>query len=398
LIHTEEPEHVVVVEPVDAPPRVPSPKTLVVRAATGAGPAVAAFVVARMAGVVVLTLWAHRTHRHPRNLLGLGWDGLWYHRIADWGYGTFIPAWEAPGLRYDDLAFFPLYPMAVRAVDTVLPVGSVGSALLVAWTGAVAAACGIFAVIEHCYGRRTATALVVVWGLLPHSIVLSMAYTESLMTAFAAWALYAAVTRRWLTAGLLAVLAGLTRPNAIAVAAAVSLTALAHCRRHPREWRAWTAAGAAPLGWCGYVGWVGLRTGRIGGYFDVQTHWGSEFDFGHYALHYIKHMVLEQESLTAYMAAAVCAAAAVLLLLVAMDRMPLPLFVHSAVLVVIALGGANFFSCKPRFLLPAFPLLVPCAAALAKARPRTAAVAVVTLAGISLGYGAYLLTVVAVPL
>ncbi|SFF70922.1 Dolichyl-phosphate-mannose-protein mannosyltransferase [Actinacidiphila alni] len=379
-------------------PRPASPKALVVRAATGAGPAVAAFVVARAAGVMVLTLWAHRTHRHPRDLLGLGWDGLWYHRIADWGYGTFIPGWEAPGLRYDDLAFFPLYPMAVRAADTVLPVGSVASALLVAWAGAIAAAWGVFAVAERCYGRRTATALVVVWALLPHSVVLSMAYTEPLMTAFAAWALYAAVTRRWLTAGLLAVLAGLTRPNAVAVAAAVSLAALAHCRRHPRDVRAWTAAAVAPLGWCGYVGWVGLREGHVRGYFEVQTRWGSDFDFGHYALHYVKHMVLGPETLTAYVSTAMCAAAALLLVLALLDRMPLPLFVYSAVLVVITLGGAGFFSCKPRFLLPAFPLLVPCARALAKARPRTAAVAVVTLAGISLGYGAYLLTVVTVPL
>ncbi|MET9222755.1 hypothetical protein ACIOC1_04355 [Streptomyces sp. NPDC088197] len=383
----------VVVEPVTS-----SPKALAVRAATGAGPAVAGFVVARMAGLVVLTLWAHRTHRHPRDLLGLSWDGLWYHRIAEWGYGTFIPAWEAPGLRYDDLAFFPLYPMTVRAADAVLPVGSVACALLVAWAGAVAAAWGIYAVTEHRYGRRTATALVLVWGLLPHSVVLSMAYTESLMTAFAAWALYAAVTRRWLTAGLLAVLAGLTRPNAVAVAAAVSIAALAHCRRDPRDWRAWAAAVAAPLGWCGYLGWVGLRTGAVRGYFDVQTRWGSRFDFGHYALHYVKHMVLEPETLSAYMATAVCAAAAVLLVLALLDRMPLPLLVYAAVLVVIALGGAGFFSCKPRFLLPAFPLLVPCAAALAKARPRTAAVTVAALAGISLGYGTYLLTVVPVPL
>lgn len=393
-------------EPVSSPPPAPAPTAVAAatRRRVRAAPAVTAFVVARAAGLVVLTLWAHRLHRHPRNLLGLGWDGLWYHRIAEWGYGTFIPAWEAPGLRYDDLAFFPLYPMTVRAVDAGLPVGgSVAAALLVAWAAAVAAAWGIFAVTEHCYGRRTATALVLVWGLLPHSIVLTMAYTESLMTALAAWALYAAVTRRWLTAGLLAVLAGLTRPNAVAVAAAVSLAALAEAGRRwrdgrPQDRRVWAAAVAAPLGWCGYVAWVGRQTGRPLGYFGVQTRWGSHFDFGHYALGYVKHMVLGPETLSAYAATAVCAAAAVLLAVVLLDRMPLPLAVYSLVLVVIALGGAGFFSCKPRFLLPAFPLLLPCAAALAKTRPRTAAVTVVALAGISLGYGAYLLTVVPVPL
>lgn len=377
-------------------------------AARRALPALTAFAVARAAGVVALTLWAHRRGGHPRNLLALKWDGLWYHRIADWGYGTFIPSWEAPGLRYSDLAFFPLYPTTVRWVDAALPVGSVASALLVAWLSAGLAAWGVFAVIDHCYGRRTAAALVVVWGLLPYSIVLSMAYTEPVMAALSAWALYATVTRRWLTAGALSVLAGLSRPNAVAVpvalAAAVAADAWSRLRAgRPQQPRAWLAALAGPLGWCGYIAWVGLHTGRglhgmLHGYFEVQSRWGSDFDLGHYALRYVKHLVLHPDSLTAYTATAICAAAVLLLVLAALHRMPLPLLAYSAVLVVIALGGANFFSCKPRFLLPAFPLLVPCAAALARARPRTAAVAVGALAGVSLGYGAYLLTVVPVPL
>ena len=71
--------------------------------------------------------------------------------------------------------------------------------------------------------------------------------------------------------------------------------------------------------------------------------------------------------------------------------MPLPLLVYTAVLVVIALGGSDFFSSQAA--LPAAGL--PAAAAVrgwrsARARPRAAAVAVVALAGISLGYGAYL--------
>ncbi|MFC4034492.1 hypothetical protein ACFO3J_23885 [Streptomyces polygonati] len=366
------------------------------------------FAVARVAGLIVVTLWAHRRGTHPRDALGLDWDGLWYHRIADWGYGTFIPGWETPGLRYSDLAFFPLYPMTVRAVDTVLPVGSVTSALLVAWLSAGLAAWGVFAVVDHCYGRRVATALVLVWGLLPHAVVLTMAYTEPMMCALAAWALYATITRRWLTAGLLSVLAGLCRPNAAAVAAAVTVTVLADAWRRrrtglPQQPRAWVAAVLAPLGWLGYVGWVGRQTGGgprdiATGYFAVQRRWGSQYDFGVYAAHYLKQLVLDPASLTAYLSAALCAAALALLVLALLDRMPLPLLVYSAVLVVIALGGANFFSCKPRFLLPAFPLLVPLATALVRARPRAAAVAVVTLAGISLGYGAYVLTVVTVPL
>jgi hypothetical protein len=210
-------------------------------------PALTVFAVARLAGIAVVTVWTHRRGQHPRDVLGLKWDALWYHRIADWGYGTFIPSWYGPGLRYSDLAFFPLYPMTVRAVDDVLPVGSVASALLIAWVSAALAAWGVFAVVDHCYGRRTATALVLIWGLLPHAVVLSMAYTEPMMCALAAWALYATMTRRWLTAGVLSALAGLCRPNGIAVAAAVGVSVLAdawHRKRAglPQQPRAWLAA------------------------------------------------------------------------------------------------------------------------------------------------------------
>jgi hypothetical protein len=109
-------------------------------------------------------------------------------------------------------------------------------------------------------------------------------------------------------------------------------------------------------------------------------------------------LVLAPDTLNAYVSVTLCAGAVILLVMALLDRLPLPLLVYSAVLVLIALGGANFFSCKPRFLLPAFPLLVPCAAALARARPRAPAVAVLTLTGFSLGYGAYVLTMVRVPL
>jgi hypothetical protein len=73
------------------PPRARAATAGAVLAARRALPAVTVFLVARLAGVAALTLWAHRRGDHPRDLLGLGWDARWYHRIAEWGYGTFIP-------------------------------------------------------------------------------------------------------------------------------------------------------------------------------------------------------------------------------------------------------------------------------------------------------------------
>lgn len=95
------------------------------------------------------------------------------------------------------------------------------------WVASLAAAWGIFAVADHVYGRRAGVCAVLVWAVLPVGIVQSMAYSESLFTALAAWSLYAVLTGHWLTAGLLASLAGLTRPVGAAVVAAVWVTAIA---------------------------------------------------------------------------------------------------------------------------------------------------------------------------
>ena len=61
-------------------------------------------------------------------------------------------------------------------------------------------------------------------------------------------------------------------------------------------------------------------------------------------------------------------------------------------LFVIGAGGPAFHG-KGRYLLPAFTLLLPVAAALARARLSTRILVLCLLAAISGWYGAYLLTV-----
>lgn len=365
-------------------------------------PALGMYAAARLTGMTVMAAWAWWIGKHPRTLLGHLWDGIWYTGIARNGYGLVLPSPTTKGVIFNDLAFFPLYPGLVRAVATVLPLTVVSAGLLVAWASAALAAWGVYAVGERLYGRRAGTFLVLLWGLLPHAIVQTMAYTESLMTALAAWALYALLTGRWLWAGGLALLAGLSRPNAIAVAAAVwCAVALALWRdaRTRRDWRPWAAAGLAPLGWAGYVLWAGVRSGDGPlGYFAVQRRWGSRFDFGRDAFRFVRHLIVARDYLAYYATVAVLAVALLALLHLALHRPPAPLLVYVLVLVVIAVGGSSYFASKPRFLLPAFPLLVPAALAMAKARPRTLAVTAGALAGLSFFYGTYLLAVARVPM
>ncbi|WP_372511332.1 hypothetical protein [Streptomyces cylindrosporus] len=366
------------------------------------GTALGLFLAARLLGVAALAAVSWAAGRHPLALLGRSWDSLWYLGIAAHGYGRTVH--HNPTVVYSDLAFFPLYPALVRAATVLGPLSAGASGLIVSWTAAAVAACGIYAVGARLHGRAVGTALVLLWGLLPHSVVLSMAYTEPVLTAFAAWSLYALLTGRWVWAGALAALAGAARPNGFAVAAAVLATAAYEVWRQRGKvtHRLWTGAALAPAGWAGYVLWVGHRRGDLlGGYFEVQREWGSRFDFGRGSVHFIRHMLLHEDRFVSPMTMVIVAAAVVLYALLLADRAPLPLVVHSGVLLLVALGGSGFFESKPRFLLPAFPLLLPLARALvrtARARPGHATVVVAALAGLSFAYGAYLVVFAHTPL
>ncbi|MEU3408515.1 hypothetical protein ABZ766_31810 [Streptomyces sp. NPDC006670] len=358
-----------------------------------AGLALAVFAGVRGAGALVVSLGAWWAGRDPVKVLGGSWDSFWYLSIAADGYGR-TQMWPASDSIQSDAAFFPLYPALVHLFG-----GGPVAGLAVAWTAAAVAAVGVYRVGERVLGARAGVLLVALWASLPHAVVLDLGYTEPLLCALAAWALYALLCGRWMGAASLAVLAGLTRPTGIAVAAAVSLPALRELLRGNRAPEVWAAGLLAPAGWAAYVLAVGARRHELLGYFTVQRQWGSRFDFGAGTVSVVDK-VLTGGNVTVPVAVTVAtlAVAGLCAVLLLLDRAPLPLLVYTAVLLVITVGGAGFFESKPRFLLPAFPLLLPLAAATAKARPRTAVAVTAGMAGLSFGYGAYLLLVAKVPL
>ncbi|MFF5706294.1 glycosyltransferase family 39 protein [Streptomyces sp. NPDC012794] len=364
----------------DVPAKPPGPRR--------AAPALAAFAAVRLLGLGVLALWCAAAGSSPHTLLSARWDSLWYARIAAEGYGyeVVLPS----GAVHSNLAFFPLLPWLERlvAAPTGLSYGSAG--LVVSAVAGLAAAWGIFAVADLLYGRRAGVLAVALWAALPVGIVQSMAYSESLFTALAAWALYAVLRGRWIAAGLLAAGAGLTRPVGAAVVAAVWVAAALAWRRGERSWR--TAAGVllAPLGAAAYALWVGARTGGgPTGYLDVQAGWGNGFDGGWAFARFIGARLASPA-----FAAGVGLVAGVLLVLwlyrlCVRDRQPAALLVYCGIVVALALCASGYFGSKPRLLLPAFPLLLPLAVALARWRTGRAAAVLGALALASAAYGAF---------
>ncbi|MFE5939961.1 hypothetical protein ACFQ69_31890 [Streptomyces sp. NPDC056470] len=354
-----------------------------------AAPALLGYLAVRLLGLLVLGRWAHMRGHGIWPALATSWDSRWYLAIADHGYDP--GPGEPPGHR--TMAFFPLYPALIRAVAAVVPGSRASVGLVLAVLCSVAAAWGIFAVGDRLYGRRVGTALAFLWGALPVAVVQWMGYTESLFTALAAWALYAALGGRWAWAAGFSVAAGLTRPTGVAVGAAVTVAALLAARRGSRP--ALVAALVAPLGWLGYVGWVGLRLGRWDGYFAVQRSWSNTWDGGSFTLRQLRrHFVYAQDpQLFLVVVSLVLIAAAVLFPLCVADRQPLPLLVFTGVLLLVVLGSGGVYFPRARFLLPGFPLLLPLALAVGRARHHVAALVLGAAALSSAWLGAYMLLV-----
>ena len=350
------------------------------------------YAVLRAIGIVVLAIGAGY-HDSPLTGALLRADAGWYVGIAEYGYDHALTYGPAGQVFPSNLAFFPLFPALIVAVAWAFSITAPTASLVVAWTAGLGAAAGLYAVGATVRDRRTGVLLAMLWAIVPHAVVESMGYSETLFTALAAWSLWAVLRGRWLTAGVLCLLAGLTRPTAVALIAAVGLAALVAGIRSPRKWQAWTAILISPLGLLAFMWWVGARLHRFDGYFYVQNMaWQMGFDGGAYTLHEAGKLLSRNGLELPYVVTTVVLVAAVGLMLAAFgSRIPWPLLVFAGLALVVVITGDGYYYAKARLLIPAFPLLLPAALALSRSRNRLATTAVVVaLAFLSSTYGIYL--------
>lgn len=321
------------------------------------------------------------------------YDGRWFIGIAQHGYDTTLSHRADGSLVNTNVVFFPAYPYLIKAVAGVTGLSTLWAGIVTSGLVGIAAAWGIFAVGELVYGRRVGIALAVLWGVQTHAVVESMVYSEGLFTALCAWCLYAVLRRHWATAGVLCLLAGATRAAAAIMVFVVVAAAVVAIAQRRDALRPWAAAALAPLGLLGYLAWVAHALGRLDGWSYMQrSGWHLRFDGGSATVHTLVHRVLlEATSLELYEVSAVLLASVVLVVLLVFMRPPWPLLAYAVGLLALTLGGAGYYHSKARFLLPAFPLLLPIAVALSRVRLRAAAVVLSALALASAWYGGYLL-------
>jgi hypothetical protein len=194
------------------------------------------------------------------------WDAAWYLRIADSGYaGSDVRA-----------AFFPLYPLLVRAAAT--PFGASPGALLIASYGVALAAFFAALVLLHRLvslelGRPLARPVLLLLAVFPAALYFGAPYSESLFLLLAVAAFYAARTERWAWAGLAAAGAAATRSAGVLLLLPLAMLWWTS-RPRRRSDVAWLLLG--PLGLAAYAAFLGLSEGDAWRFLDVQDAWSRE--------------------------------------------------------------------------------------------------------------------------
>jgi hypothetical protein len=199
------------------------------------------------------------------------WDSGWYFDIARRGY-YFREGGQS------SIAFFPLYPMLVRAL--AWPFGGSDRAL---WTAGIAISIACFwlaLVVLHRFTERTfgdresARRTVLYVAVFPFSYFLTQVYTESLFLLLAVSAVACAASARWPAAGVLGALVALTRPNGVLIAVPLGLMALAGGVRRPGFPRRAAAVALVPAGLGLFCAYAARLTGDPLAWLHAQDQWG----------------------------------------------------------------------------------------------------------------------------
>jgi Mannosyltransferase (PIG-V) len=205
------------------------------------------------------------------------WDSGWYFDIAQRGY-YYRPDGES------SIAFFPLYPMLIRAV--AWPFGSTERAI---WGAGIFVSCATFALAllalhdlarklagDRAIARRT----VLYVAVFPFSLFFTRVYAESLFLLTSVLAISRAYDGRWSHAGVWGAAATLARPNGILVAIPLVLLAIGQLRLAPATLRArfaWLLL--PPFAFAGYCAFVYTLSGDPLAWLSAQSHWA--YSLGH---------------------------------------------------------------------------------------------------------------------
>lgn len=206
--------------------------------------------------VLAASAYANRSQWGPRTTRGfIEWvivdnyrffDANWYQEIAREGYNL------------KSTAFFPLYPLIMKAVQAVLDVRFLTAGVLVSHAAFPLLLYAFLRLALLDMDERRARGVVLLLAIFPTAYYFSAAYTEALFLLLSVLSLYGMRTRRWWMAGIFGGLAALTRNTGILLVLPFALEYAGWLWSRRREGQPLGLAAAAGAAWGGLIGLAGL--------------------------------------------------------------------------------------------------------------------------------------------
>jgi len=292
---------------------------------------------------------------YPDNPFLDGWarfDTGWYARIAEFGYKN------TPTGNGQDTNFFPMYPLVVKAVNSL--VGNIYlSGIIVANICFFLALLGLYRLIYRQHGPRIAARTVYILAFNPFSFFFSAMYSEAMFLFFAVFAFFFCERRHYLLAGLFAAGAGATRNVGIFTGAGLGLIAL---RQADYNWRQLEKKGLWLLlclsGPVIYIVFLTIKYNDALLFIHAQHAWGS---FNPAGILKYTFKTLHQGSFlswgypTLFLFYTALGVAAILIVLITRCFLGLPYVVFSLLLIFPAFLR---FTGMGRYLIVVFPLFI----------------------------------------
>lgn len=197
------------------------------------------------------------------------WDARWFVFLANEGYDA------APHAA----AFFPMYPVTIRAVAWLPGVGTLGAATIVANLAYLGALVVLFRLTERELSTADARRTVVVLASFPTAFFLMAPYSESLFLLLTLLA-FAAVRRdRWTAGALAGAGAALTRVIGLVLIPAFLVEAWQRRNDGRSRLGRFLSVCAIVLGPALYLVWWWIHAGDLSAPFTAQSNWERTLAF-----------------------------------------------------------------------------------------------------------------------
>jgi len=173
------------------------------------------------------------------------WDARWYVRVARSGYHWHdLHTWSS-------VAFFPLYPILILVLVTVIPISTKLVAILISNALFFSALYVLHRLVRQDFGRAAAGRAVLYLSMFPTAMFFFAGYSESPFLLWSVLSVLSMRRRRWFWAGVWGCAAAATRSQGLALIVPFGIECWLAYGSSWRQLLRGLWIGLIPIGWVG---------------------------------------------------------------------------------------------------------------------------------------------------